>query len=127
MPRLQGLVRDLLEVTGMLHARGLLGEAGSGLIVQCNAARLCWQVLTTAAAQPAVAACWQAWPLAAKPSLCTASVAEYAEYRLFAPLSPTAKQDRMSKWQQLGQRHPKLQECILKANPSWSAHSIPDR
>lgn len=87
----------------------------------------CSKAVLASAHDSCCPACWHAWPLAAKPSLCTASVAEYAEYRLFAPLSPTAKQDRMSKWQQLGQRHPKLQECILKANPSWSAHSIPDR
>lgn len=68
------------------------------------------------------------WPLGADSSLRTATAAEFAEYRLFAPLTIRPKRDRLSKWQELaGGRHPNLQACILAANPSWEADSIPAR
>jgi hypothetical protein len=60
------------------------------------------------------------------PSLRIASVAEYAEQKLFASLrSPESPQDRLFEWQQLGWLHPGLEACILAANPSWQADLIP--
>ena len=92
----------------------------------CRAA--CWDlgfslgVLTLLQLLPSLLA---RWPLGADCSLRTAAAAEYAEQKLFAPLGLDAPQDRPSKWQQLGRRHPGLEACILAANPSWQADLIP--
>ena len=124
-----------LRIKGMLHPCGLLGEptpcsfaveqrsatcaADSGFVCACSQCSCC-------PAQPVDGARLLAcWPLGANSSPCTASVAEYAEQKLFFPLNPDFKEDRLSKWQQLGRRHPKLEACILAANPSWQADLIP--
>ena len=65
------------------------------------------------------------WPPGADSSLRTAPAAEYADQKLFVPLTLDPPKDRLSEWQQLGRRHPGLEACILAANPSWQAELIP--
>ena len=127
-----------LRIKGMLHPFGLLGEptpcsfaveqrsatcaADLGFVCACSQCSCC-------PAQPVDGARLLAcWPLGANSSPRTASIAEYAEQELFFPLSLDFlyfEEDRLSKWQQLGRRHPKLEACILAANPSWQADLIP--
>ena len=120
---------DYLRMQGMLHPQGLLGEPTACSCLHQNAHAWLvadglfwrWQVpllLSPAAAEPA-------GMLGADSSLCTAAVADYAEQKLFAPLSLDPPKDRLSNWQQLGWRHPNLEDSILAANPSWQADMIP--
>ena len=119
---------DYLRIQGKLHPHGLFGKPATLHFEQCSKAYcLCCrqgagECLQSAARCLHLLACW---PPGADSSLRTAPAAEYADQKLFVPLTLDPPKDRLSEWQQLGRRHPGLEACILAANPSWQAELIP--
>lgn len=76
---------------------------------------------------PASAACCPVRCLPPTLTCLLPAPAEHAEHVLCPPQVGKGKPTREAKWQAILEQHPSLKACILEANPSWEAESIPHR